>query len=78
MDDPHDLKYKESQLETMTVGQLINELQNYDPNTPIFITWESTVNRLRKEFIYLAYTNSLYLDGDTGFYKKYFEKDNND
>jgi hypothetical protein len=70
----YDLKYKEDQSKTMKVGELIDELQKYDRDTRVFITWESTINELTQEYIYIAYTNSLYLDGDGGFYKKNFKK----
>lgn len=60
---------------TLTVGELINILEKYPRNKKILITWESTLNELKKEFIYEAKTGTLYLDADYGFYKKDYAKD---
>lgn len=59
---------------TLTVGELIAILQRFDADKKVLITWESTLNELKEEFIYEACTGTLYLDGEGGFYKKYFQR----
>ena len=68
------LEEKERFFKTITVKELIEELSRFPLDKKVFVTWESTVNELRKEFIYEAYTGSIYIDGEYGFYKKSFEK----
>jgi len=65
---------KEKFFNTLTVKELIEILKKYPDDMKVLITWESTVNELKKDFIYEAYTGSLYLDGDYGFYKEEFKK----
>lgn len=59
---------------TLTVGELIDILNKYPKEMKVMITWESTVNELREEFIYEAKSGTLYLDGESGFYKEEFQK----
>lgn len=75
MSDIQDLMEKESWIgETLTVGELINIPSKYPKEMKVMITWESTINELKEEWVYEAVTGSLYLDGDTGFYKNQFKK----
>lgn len=69
------LEEKERFLKTISVKELIEKLSKYPENLKVFVTWESTVNALENEFIYEATTGSIYIDGDYGFYKKDFEKE---
>lgn len=69
------LKEKEENLgETLTVKDLIDILKKYPDGMKVMITWESTLNELKEEFIYESITGNLLLDGDYGFYKKDFAK----
>jgi hypothetical protein len=61
-------------VDTLTVGRLIDILSKYPKQMKVMITWESTVNELKEEWIYEAKTGSLYLDGDAGFYKDEFKR----
>lgn len=70
-----DLLEREKHLEdTLTVKELIDVLKKYPQNMKVMITWESTVNELRKKFVYESITGTLYLDGDYNFYKEDFAK----
>ena len=38
--------------ETMTVGELIETLKDYDPDIAVLATWEGVVTGIRKESIF--------------------------
>lgn len=72
------LEDKEKYLNSLSVGELIEILNKLPKEKKVYVTWESTVNELTKEFVYEACTGSIYIDGDYGFYKKDFEIDRPD
>ncbi len=61
--------------DTLTVGQMINLLNKYPKNMKVLCTWESTLNAIKKENIYISVTDKIYIDADGCFYKKEFAKD---
>ncbi len=72
------LEEKEKYKNSMDVSSLINLLKKYPSNMKVFVTWESTINELKPEFIYEAETGSLYIDGEYAFYKDDFAKNPNE
>lgn len=61
--------------ETLSIGELIDILNNYPKEMKVIITWESLTTTLTKENIYLSKWNTLFLDADGNFYKEDFAKD---
>lgn len=60
---------------TLSVKDLIEVLEKHPKYMKIFITWESTINPLGKENIYVTSTGRLYFDADGNFYKEDFQKE---
>lgn len=58
----------------MKVAEIIAILQGYDPNLNIQITWESTLNEIQRDNIYLSKWGNLLIDADENWYKKDYEK----
>jgi hypothetical protein len=59
--------------ELKTVGELIEVLKEFDPKTPIKVTWEGTIQTLFKDSLYLSYNNVLMIDADNNDYKEVFQ-----
>ncbi len=68
-----DLKWLIDQ--SMTVGELVDLLSKYPEDMIVLTTWESTVNSLLKREIYVSHDGYLYIDADSGSYKKDFARD---
>ncbi len=50
----------------MTVEELIERLKQYPANAEVRIVWESTVNNLNDDLIYISKDGVVLLDGDGG------------
>ena len=48
--------------ELETVGELIEALKEFDPNSPFKVTWEGQIHSLFKDNLYLSYNNYLIID----------------
>jgi hypothetical protein len=48
--------------ETMTVGELIEVLGDYDPDTAVLATWEGVFTGIRKEKIFLGTFDGVRLE----------------
>lgn len=55
--------------ETLTVGELIAELQKYPSDMKVCTTWESTKHSLIHSNIYYSYWDCLFIDADENFYR---------
>lgn len=72
MSESSDYEYELNQ--TITVGELIEELSKYPLDMKVMSTWESTKNSLRKEDIYYSFLDCVFIDADSGYYKRDYEK----
>ena len=55
----------------MIRDELIKELMKY-PNVEVRVTWESTVDELNADEIYMSKDGIILIDGDDNSYKKLF------
>ncbi len=65
------LKYLFSK--SITIKELIDILCKFPIDTKICITWESTINSLEKENIYMSKWGVVLLDADGNSYKEDYE-----
>lgn len=72
MSESSDYEYQLN--ETITVGELIEELSKYPLDMKVMSTWESTKNVLRAEDIYYSFLDCVFIDADSGYYKRDYEK----